>query len=640
MRIKWAAGLAVICAALAGCSTQANVSVATSVQSKYTHVWLTIQGVWFSTSATASPDDSGWNKFTLSAPITVDLATLSGGQLSQIATSLKVPAGTYSQLRLIPVDAWSAATSSATAAGAKFNDEADYTDAAGTLQQARLEVLNPDKGIGVSTTLTVKASLAQLGSLTTTTTSNCVTGQTNCTPGTSCMAGQAGCTTASTTAAGTSCVAGETNCNSPSGSPCVTGETDCTTPATTTTTPTTSSAASISVVVTVDGLHDLVQFAYGDMNSPQIGVLLNPHASAYDLSTVGGIRGSIDTANIGSSVNSGGRVDVQVTAEVLSSDGTRHVAVRSAQVASDGSFVVYPLPAASVSTTSSTTSTAATGLTTTPTSTITYYDLVIHGPQIATVIIKSVPVTASGASSAVSVGTVPPRPASFYTFNMQAGTVALPAAAVVDLYQTIPASGEVPYVVDQIPVDPYSRNLLNPESVPTGTIDWGTYSSGGNVALTTVTPVQGISAYFVAAQAPLFTDGQLVSTLGPPASGTGPVAIALPTLAPAAGSGSMSVTVAPVTPGKYDHGELIVSHDGAIVQTVAIDSALTQNGGQTLQVQGIPAGGSTSSDNAVYYVSTRAWKSSDPAGTLQLQSFTTPVDLSAGSATVPTVNVD
>src|SRR5262249_38429747 len=148
----------------------------------------------------------------------------------------------------------------------------------------------------------------------------------------------------------------------------------------------------------------------------------------------------------------------------LSTDGTRHVAVMSAQVASDGSFVLYPLPAA-------TSSTSTTGVTTTATTTTTY-DLVIHGPQVATIIIKSIPVAAGDPSSsaAVSVGTVTPRAVTSYTFNMQAGSVALPAGALVDLYQTIPVSGEVPYVVDQVPVDPFSRALLYNEQVPTGTI--------------------------------------------------------------------------------------------------------------------------------------------------------------------------
>jgi len=622
MRIKWAAGLMAAFAALAGCSTQTNVSMGTSVQSKYSHVWLTFQEVWFNTSATASPEDSSWKRFTLSAPITLDLATLTSGSLQQIATGVKVPAGTYSQLRLIPVDSSAALAASASAAGAKYNAEADYTDPSGNAQQAPLELLNPDKGIGVSTTLTVKASLAQLGSLTTATTST-----------TSCLPGAIGCTSGSTSG-GTSCSAGTTDCMSPSGTACVNGETDCTTTAVATAAPASSSAATMSVAVTVDGIHDLVQFAYGNANDPQIGVLLNPHSSGYDVTSTGTIQGTVDLTNV--TADSSGHFDVQATAETLSTDGTRHVAVQTVQVGSDGKFVLYPLPAATPSTTS-------TGLATTSRST-TPYDLVIHGPQIATVIIKSIPVAAGDPSttSAASVGTVTPRAATPYTFNMAAGTVALPAGALVDLYQTIPASGEVPYVVDQVAIDPFSRTLLYNESVPTGTLDWGTYVSGANVALTTVTPTQGSSVYFISAQAPLFSDqGQLVATLSPPANGTGPVPVVMPTLTPTAGSGSVSVTVAPVTAGKYDRGELIVSHDGAIVQTVAIDTALTQNGGATLTVQGIPAGGSASSfDNAVYYVSTRAWNSSNPAGTLQRQSFTTPIDLSSGSATGPTVNVD
>jgi hypothetical protein len=628
MRIKWAAGLVAACAALAGCSSQTNVSMGTSVQSKYSHVWLTIQEVWFNTSATASPEDTGWNKFPLSAPITVDLATLSGGTLQSIATALKVPAGSYSQLRLIPLDASAALAASASAAGAKYNAEADYTDTFGNAQQAPLELLNPDKGIGVATTLTVKASLAQLGSLTTTGTSTCLAGQTTaCTPATT---------------AGESCTSGEVDCMSPSGTACAVGENDCTTTAATTTpAPANSSAAAMSVAVTVDGIHDLVQFAYGDPNNQQIGVLLNPHPSAYDVTTAGTLRGTVDLTNV--TADTGGQYDVQATAETLSSDGTRHVAVQTVQVGSDGSFVLYPLPASTTPTTTTGLTTTTTGLTTTSSSTTTY-DLVIHGPHIATVIIKSIPVAAGdpSGSAAVSVGTFTPRAASSYTFNMGAGTVALPAGALVDLYQTIPATGEVPYVVDQVPIDPFSRTLLYDEAVPTGTIDWGTYVSGGNVALTSVTPVQGQSVYFVSAQAPLFTDQeQLVTALSPPASGTGPVGVAMPTLSPTAGSGSVSITVAPVTAGKYNRGELIISHDGAIVQTVAIDTALTQNGGATLTVQGIPAGGSASSfDNAVYYVSTQAWNSSDPAGTLQRQAFTTPIDLSSGSATGPTVNVD
>lgn len=588
-------------AALAGCSQQTDVALQTSVQAKYQHVWLTVSQVWFNTSATATPEDTSWNRFTLSTPITVDLATLSGGALAQIASGLKVPAGTYSQIRLIPVDPAAALTSSAQGAGAQFNAEADYTDSAGTAHQAMLELLNPDKGIGMSTTLTIKASLGALGAPST---STCATGDNSCTPtGT------------------TACEAGDANCLDSFGSPCSVGETGCTMTTATTTTTASSSSTPLSVALTLDGIHDLVQFAYGT----QTGVLLNPHSSGLDVASAGAIRGSIDTTNIAGSIDVNGNIAAQVTAETLSADGTRHIAVKTVQVASDGSFVLYPLAAGSSSPTS--------------------YDLVIHGPQIATAIVKSVPVSAGdpSGSAAVSIGTVTPRSATGFTFNVATGTQALPAGALVNLYQTLPGSGEVPYVVDQVSIDPFSRVLLADEQVPTGTIDSGTYVSGGNVSLASSTPAQGASTYLIAGQASLFAAGTLATVLAPPSSGTGPVQVAIPALQPVTGavSSGIVVTVIPALAGKYDHGELIVSHDGAIVQTVAIDSALTQNGGAALQVPGIPGGGSASSfDNAVYYVSTRAWNSRNPAGTLQRQSLTTPVDLSAGSVTGLTVNVD
>ena len=252
-----------------------------------------------------------------------------GGTLKSIATGLKVPAGTYSQLRLIPLDASAALAASASAAGAKYNAEADYTDPSGNAQQAPLELLNPDKGIGVSTTLTVKASLAQLGSLTTTGTSTCLAGETTaCTPATT---------------AGDSCTSGEVDCMSPSGTACAVGETGCTTTAATTTpAPATSSAAAMSVAVTVDGIHDLVQFAYGDPNNQQIGVLLNPHPSAYDVSTAGTLRGTVELRT--RHCRHERAVRRASHSRDTQRDGSRHVAVKTVQVASDGSFVLYPLP--------------------------------------------------------------------------------------------------------------------------------------------------------------------------------------------------------------------------------------------------------------------------------------------------------
>src|SRR5215831_8261204 len=165
---RWTAGVCAACAALAGCTQASNVSMQANVRQQYTHVWLTVQEIWFNTSATASPEDTTWKRFPLSTPITVDLATLTSGSLAQIASSLKVPDGTYPQIRLIPVDSATLA-SSASAAGAIYNSEVDYTDSSGVAQRQPLGLLNADKGIGVATTLTIKASLNQFVGATTTT---------------------------------------------------------------------------------------------------------------------------------------------------------------------------------------------------------------------------------------------------------------------------------------------------------------------------------------------------------------------------------------------------------------------------------------------------------------------------------------
>src|SRR6516164_6115186 len=140
---------------LAGCGTKTDVSLTGNTPAQYSHVWVTVQAVWFNTSATAGPDDGGWDKFSMSTPSTVDLVAQNGGNLGNIASGLRVAARSYSQMRLIPVDATAALASSAQNAGALYNFEADYVDSQGTTHQLPLELLSPDKGIGIPTSLKV-----------------------------------------------------------------------------------------------------------------------------------------------------------------------------------------------------------------------------------------------------------------------------------------------------------------------------------------------------------------------------------------------------------------------------------------------------------------------------------------------------
>src|SRR5256885_17003098 len=94
--VALAVAVAGLCCAVAGCSTRTDVSVTGNTPAQYSHVWITAQEVWFNTSATAGPDDGGWVKFPLSTPATVDPVTR--------LPRLKLAPGTYSQVRLIPVD--------------------------------------------------------------------------------------------------------------------------------------------------------------------------------------------------------------------------------------------------------------------------------------------------------------------------------------------------------------------------------------------------------------------------------------------------------------------------------------------------------------------------------------------------------
>ena len=111
--------------------------------------------MWFNSSATAGPDDSGWVKFPLSSPTTVDLVASQGGTLSSLASDLRVIAGSYSQIRVMPLDASAPLAASAQSLGALYNAEVDYVDSTGTTQQVPLELLNPDKGIGIHASLPV-----------------------------------------------------------------------------------------------------------------------------------------------------------------------------------------------------------------------------------------------------------------------------------------------------------------------------------------------------------------------------------------------------------------------------------------------------------------------------------------------------
>ena len=131
-----------------------NVSL-TDAPGDYDNVWVTVGAVWFHTSNTAAPDDSGWVKFPLSTPVTVDLLTLQNGNLSQMFDNMQPPNGTYRQIRVFLVGTDAPLTASAAASKLTYNDQVNYQDANDTEQNSPLELVNPSKGIALYGTFTV-----------------------------------------------------------------------------------------------------------------------------------------------------------------------------------------------------------------------------------------------------------------------------------------------------------------------------------------------------------------------------------------------------------------------------------------------------------------------------------------------------
>lgn len=626
--------LLTLCAAFSGCSSRTNVSATGSTPSQFTHVYITTQEVWFNTKQNASPDDTGWGKFPLKTPVTIDLITESNGTLGEIANDMRVAPGTYNSILLLPVPIdWTGGTTaaSASAIGATWNSEADYVDAAGVTRQVPLVLPNPEKGFLIpGASLKVPVGKVGVGGVGTGSTSS----------------------TASTTNTTTN-VFGTTT----------------TTPTTTTTTPTTSTSSTtttVSFATSFDGNRDLHLFCYviassgscaqsatGATTGTATGAILSANPTATDLSTTGGITGTLTLTSLTNINSVSGRVAIQASAESLSADGTHHVIVASAPVQTDGTFTIYPLQSNS--------------------STPTVYDVVIHGPNIFTIIIKNVSVTTTTpsltgaaattgsvatttATGAVSIGTFIPTPAPAFVANITpTATASLPPGAAVTFYQTLPASNEVPYAIDEVGIDPLNLNLQTAEQLSTGNIQSGTYSSSGStVTVTSSTPTEtttasGKAAYRVGATAPLYADGavsfstMVVSNTGSlvPAPSTTttttptpptPVAVAVPSLTPANSSATGSIAAAVTVPaGSYIGGELIVSHNGAIVGVGSIASSALLSGTGSVPVNGLPSG-----DVGNYYLSAILWTSS----AFKSESITSPVTVTGGSPTDVAVTID
>ena len=621
---------------LGGCGALTNVSATANVTSEYSHVWITVNDVKFNTSATAAPGSSGWLDFPLSTPVTIDLATVTNGGLAVFGNSLKVPSGTYQQMQLILSDPSASLTSSAATAGLVYNDQVQYLNSAGTAETAPLDLVHPEQGIVLTVSLSVPSNLkAELEALDegadTTADDETETGET----------GTTGIGTTGTANTGLGLGVATTPTCTPTTTETTTTATS--TPITTTDDCTGTTNVQFTVGIAFDAERDLVPFTY----SGQPGFLLNPHLTGYDLSTAGTIQGTLNicalsnpntctsttstttttTTTTLSSSTASGNPAIEVSAEALSSDGTRHVVVMSAPLQSDGSFVIYPL----------TTNATSAGATTTTT-----YDLVVHGPQIQTLIIQSVPPTVGAPSSATSASlNVTLAPADDFLVNVSTTTHFTTAGALVQFYQTVPVSGEVPYVVAQQPIDPFNLDFAGEVGLPVGPIAVTVYSGANASTPVSEAPSEGSGAYRVAAIAPNYNDGPLTSTVASPNPiTTTPVLVSLLPLTVATGGSAETLRVATsvIAPGKYNGGELILSANGAIIAVTSLSAVLNESAG-SVTFTNVPGGTSENLFSTNYALSAWVWNSSNPSGTLSRQSSPSAINMSGGSTdTTITIN--
>ncbi len=167
--------------AASGCSLKADVAATGTTAGNVTHLYVTVQEVWLATGAdTPVEATAGWVKSVLATPVTIDLATLTPGALTALATAIALPAGTYRQLHLVTADSADSLVASASALGLTANSEISITATDGTSTTTPLESPVPGAGLTIATDLVLAGSLdvGQTSSATTTSTSTTSSGKT------------------------------------------------------------------------------------------------------------------------------------------------------------------------------------------------------------------------------------------------------------------------------------------------------------------------------------------------------------------------------------------------------------------------------------------------------------------------------
>jgi len=476
---------------------QVSVALADAPSLDFDHVWVTVKQIDFHPLDTASPMDSQWIKFPLAAPMTTDLTRYANGNLAQVFSGLSLPAGTYRQIRLILIDDEAALTASALADTLLYNDQVDYTDAAGASRHAPLEIIGPRQGINLLGTFTVSAG------------------------------------------------------------------------------------APLNLVLDFDLDDDVVRFP-DSLGSGLDAFTLKPNLRYFDLAQSGAIVGKVDPTQL--AVNGGTAYNLIIKAEQVSADGTHHQVARATTVRSDGTFTLFPVSVAGGASQN--------------------YDVLVRGRAMETLIVRGVPVTVgttpTGGATQVSAAPLPITAGSEYTMNLSSAVS--PTGSWVNFFQTLPAAldpAPLPYEVRFRHVNPFTGLIEIPFPLSAGAIHVGNFVAGGSPGFVAAVPQQGAGGFAAVGGAPQFASSASVSTLPPPSGTNTSILVPQLAVAPPYAPGQITVNIATATPGRFTHGELIVSRFGMIVNTLPIDADLASGGSVTMP--NLPSGTSASPDHRAYY---------------------------------------
>jgi hypothetical protein len=470
-----------------------SLSVAiTDAPGDFDNVYITVKDIWLHTSDSAGPQEAGWIKKPLAAPVTVDLLTLTNGTMQSLWSGVTLPVGDYQQIRLILADSDDPLTASASAPplNLSFNNEVIDNNSV----EYPLHI--PDASHGIL-----------------------LVGHFRITDG-----------------------------------------------------------GTLRLAIDFDADNDVVEFRHGQE------YILKPRLRYFDLDNVGAIIGRLST---GGTFTTAARFVIK--AEGLSNDGTYHVINRWTIPKADGSFVLYPISAA------------------TPTT----YDVLVRGLNYQTVIIKGVPVTrgTTPASGATDIGTITMTAATTPDF-MSNGSISSPTGAWLNFYQTLP--GEVPYEIRFRNFFPLTGKFPG-YPLSSEPILMGTYGPPP-ISLTSTMPVEGAGNYHAVADAILYNRsgwGNLVSASSP--------TVTITTLSVQSNwsANAISGNIIMSNPNKMgsmmDSGIVFAVHGGMIVNAVDVKSQMTMTNGGAYAMPNMP-GGTPSNPHplAFYGVEAIGWDSLHP----------------------------